>query len=173
MVFYFSDSKPVLGRNGVDSKHANGSVANKDVKNADSAFNTKRDKFSDFNKAMTESKDEKKGGQDKGDKNGKVANENEEAGKDTVDVVDEKYAVEKRRLEEGITIYKLPKKPPKKPKSERNRVDATLNTRNKDSDDMELGAEASNIKDDKKDDEEEKEKVIEIYTCWPVLCAKK
>lgn len=136
---------------------------------------TKRDKFSDFNKAMNESKAEKNKDKTResparSDKNGKVA-DGKEIPKDAVNEKDEE---ERRRKENGIRIYTIPKKDKKKPKPDKNKVDTGLNTRgNKDSDDMELGAEASNIKEEKKDDDEEKQKVIEVHTCWPVFCAKK
>ena len=154
----------------MNSKQVNGTVANKDP---DNAFKAKRDKFQDFNKAIAESKTDKKGAAEKEEKK-----QEEEHKKEMLkfNMVDEKSVIdEKKKAEEGIRIYKVPKKQTKTKTERTNKVDATLHTRtNKDSDELELGAEASTLKDGKKDDEEEEEqKIIEVYSCWPVLCAKR
>lgn len=171
---HIADSKPVLG-NGVDSKHANGSVGNKEVKNVDNAFTTKRDKYSDFNKAMTESKGDKKGEQNGKDTTAADKTDKKEDQKDAVELLDENKEIdEKKKAEQGIRLYKVPMKPKKVRAEKTNKVNATLHSRTaKDSDDMELGAEASTLKDEKKDEEEEKQKVIEVYSCWPLICARR
>ncbi|XP_052794035.1 sodium channel protein 1 brain-like isoform X3 [Mya arenaria] len=157
------ESLPAI-KNGVDKKTSNG-LSNKDSKNVDKAFATKRDQFDDFAKTMQDSK---------GDKTGKPAEV--ETTKDTVKILNEQDGEEKKK-EEGVTYYTVPKKTKQvKTGKDKNKVDTSLNVPRKDQDDMELGAEASTIKKDAKKhdgEEEEEDKVIEVHACWPVFCAKR
>ncbi|XP_060572053.1 sodium channel protein 1 brain-like isoform X2 [Ruditapes philippinarum] len=143
-------------------KPVNGAVKNDVV---DNAFTTKRDQYYDFNKTLEASK--KKGNE--------VADEVKENTKDTAAILDEDKKSDKKE-KEGVRIYKVPKpRPiPKMVGKDRNKVDTTLNVKPaKDADELELGAEASNIKEEDKDDKENEDKIIEIYDWWPLWISKR
>ncbi|XP_053406003.1 sodium channel protein 1 brain-like isoform X3 [Mercenaria mercenaria] len=146
--------------NGV--KPANGAVNKNDV--VDNAFSAKRDQYYDFNKTLEDSKKKDK----------VVPDDIKDQTKDTAAILDEDKKSEKKE-KEGVRIYKVPKPKPKPKKNAKdiNKVDTTLNVKPvKDADELELGAEASNIKEEDKDEKEE-EKIIEVYDWWPLWMSRR
>ena len=144
-------------------KPVNGAVKN----DVDNAFTTKRDQYYDFNKTLEASKKKGNGVPDE-------VKEKENT-KDTAAILDEDKKSDKKD-KEGVRIYRVPKsKPaPKKMGIDLNKVDTTLNVKpTKDADELELGAEASNIKDEDKEEKEEEEKIIEVYDWWPLFISKR
>lgn len=143
----------------------NGAVTKTDE--IDNAFSTKRNQYYDFNKTLEDSKKKEK----------VVPDDVKEQSKDTAAILPgEEDKKSEKKEKEGVRIYKIPIKPkPKKTGKDINKVDASLNVTKevKDADDMELGAEASNIKKDDKEDKEEEEKIIEVYDWWPVCLSKR
>ena len=129
---------------------------------------TKRDKFADFNKAVAESK------------NKEAEEEPKNHTKDMLAMMEEAEGKKKSNADKPwVRLYTVPKSKPKATPREKNQVGvvALPMVGNKDSDGLELGAEASTIKDkkDKEETEEEDEeiKVIEIHDCFPYALTKK
>ncbi|KAL4228300.1 hypothetical protein ACF0H5_013731 [Mactra antiquata] len=154
--------------NGIESKPANGAV-NKGTKNIDDKFNTKRNDYTDFNKTLEASKNANN------DKTQKATEVNEQQEEGEADKTSDKKEKEEK---EGVRIYRLQvKSKQKKTAKDKNKVDTTINVKEKekkDAEELELGAEASNIKKDEKKEGEkdEEEKIIEVYSCWPIPLAK-
>jgi hypothetical protein len=162
-------------------KPMNGAVNSEKGPSIDSAFTTKRDQYLDFNKTLEASKqnakakDNKLPTKDKDNKDSKIPDSEKVETKDNVAILDKDDKSEKSDKEkEGVRYYRIALPPKvKKTGKDKNKVDTTMNVKEKkDSDDLELGAEASNIKSEDKDEKEE-EKVIEVFDFWPVIITKR
>lgn len=120
----------------------------------------------------------------KGDKGEKTEGEVETT-KDTVAIVNEskdkgKEGEDKDKKKEGVRLFVVPRKPKPLTGKDKNKVEAAVTAPSgggRDADDMELGAEAATMKKEGKrmmpDEDEEKDKVIEVHVCWPLFCAKR